>query len=413
MKITFFPVGNGDTTLINLGDAGQRDDGKDTVVMTDFYHSENDDQPVDVAAEVRRRLPIDADGRPYVDALCLSHPDKDHCQGLEAHFHLGPLVDYDDAPEEGEKKIVIREMWSSPLVFRRKDAQGGALCSDAEVWRREAKRRVAVFKESKKQKKTPPGSGDRIRLIGKDLAGDSTDKNADVPEIVVDVEESFQEIDGRSPGTVTMDVLGPLPKGEVEGDEESLGKNRSSVIIRYRLQPDPNKPERLFITGGDAEVEVWVRQWNKFRKEPMRLEYDILLVPHHCSWHVLANQDCSWSDGCREVNQDARSALSQARDLAYLIASSRPINDETSDPPCTGARDEYEQIAEDVGGVFLCTGQYPPGAKEQEPLVIEISGDGPDLLDESGGGGGAALGAGLATRKNPRVTEPGGSDTFG
>ncbi len=412
MKITFFPVGNGDTTLINLGDAGQREDGRDTVILTDFYYSENGDQPIDVPSEVRERLPIDEANRPYVDAFCLSHPDLDHCSGLEAHFHLGPLADYEDEPEEGDKKIVIREMWSSPRVFRRKDAQGGSLCSDAKAWRKEAKRRVALFRESKEQMMDPPISGDRIRLIGKDLADDGTDKNADVPEIVVDIEGCFREIDGHTPGTVTMEVLGPLPKGEVEGDEESLSKNRSSVIISYHLQPDPNKYETLFLTGGDAEVEVWVRQWEKFRNTPARLEYDILLVPHHCSWHVLANQDCSWSDGCTEVNQDARSALSQARGGAYLISSSKPINDKTSDPPCTGARDEYKQIADGVGGEFFCTGEYPQGATEQEPIVIEISSDGPpDLLDE--GAGGAALGAGLATRKNPRVTEPGGSDTFG
>ena len=43
---------------------------------------EDDDYTTDVAALLKERLQRDAEGRLYVDAFLLTHPDKDHCSGL-------------------------------------------------------------------------------------------------------------------------------------------------------------------------------------------------------------------------------------------------------------------------------------------------------------------------------------------
>jgi hypothetical protein len=69
-----------------------------------------------------------------------------------------------------------------------------------------------------------------------------------------------------------------------------------------------------------------------------------LQTPHHCSWHSLSYD--SWSElrEDAEVSQDARSALSQIRDKGKIVASSAPIKDDDCDPPCWGAKREYEDI---------------------------------------------------------------------
>jgi len=75
--ITLFPVGNGDMTLIALGDTAQ------TKILIDCNirgsADDPDDPTRDVAADLRRRLRRDPRGRPYVDAFLLSHPDQDQC----------------------------------------------------------------------------------------------------------------------------------------------------------------------------------------------------------------------------------------------------------------------------------------------------------------------------------------------
>ena len=108
-QLSFFPVGNGDMTLVQT-EGGNR-------ILIDMNIRSADDDPdddtPDVAAKLRDKLVRDAAGRLYVDVLLLSHPDEDHCRGLRRHFHLGP-------PDEWSKsadKIVIREIWSSPMVF--------------------------------------------------------------------------------------------------------------------------------------------------------------------------------------------------------------------------------------------------------------------------------------------------------
>jgi Cft2 family RNA processing exonuclease len=114
--ITFFPVDNGDMTLIKLSDG--------TTILIDINLRESaedeEDPSFDAVKGLRDRLGNDNDGRPYVDAFLLTHPDQDHCRGLRKHFHLGPLSNYNFSPPEGEElKIVMRELWSSPMIFRR------------------------------------------------------------------------------------------------------------------------------------------------------------------------------------------------------------------------------------------------------------------------------------------------------
>jgi hypothetical protein len=159
-KISFFPVDNGDMTLLVF------ESGRRVVVDVNIRQAaddDDDDETPDVASMLRDRLKRDSQGRLYVDAFLLSHPDEDHCRGLDRHFHLGPT----DTWKKAEDKIIIREMWSSPIVFRRKDRIGETICPDAEAWRKEARRRVNLYKAS--QSKSNINDGDRVLILGEDI----------------------------------------------------------------------------------------------------------------------------------------------------------------------------------------------------------------------------------------------------
>jgi hypothetical protein len=79
-----------------------------------------------------------------------------------------------------------------------------------------------------------------------------------------------------------------------------------------------------------------------------------------------------------EVCEEARSALSQARDGAMIVASSKAIKDDGSDPPCIRAKREYVAIAGDVDGTFKCVGEHP-SEKSPDLMEFEIGRDGPRL----------------------------------
>jgi Cft2 family RNA processing exonuclease len=86
--VTYFPVDNGDMTLIALADTA----GTKVLIDCNIRDAADDpeDDTRDVAKGLRARLKRDSKKRPYVDAFLLSHPDQDHCRGLEKHFYLGP-----------------------------------------------------------------------------------------------------------------------------------------------------------------------------------------------------------------------------------------------------------------------------------------------------------------------------------
>lgn len=386
-KITFFPVGNGDMTLLTLGD--------ETIILIDINirNAADDDQDdaCDVATELRKRIRKDLNGRPYVNAFLLSHPDEDHCNGLQNHFHLGPLNEYNDEPAEGEDlKIVIRELWSSPMVFRRA-SKNHSLCPDAIAFQREAKRRIKTYKDKEGK---DIDEGDRIKIIGEDENG----KTDGLEDILIKVDESFTTINGKHNDYVNIYVLGPLPKQEIEEDEDKLAKNHSSVILQISLaSSNGHQNACLFLTGGDAEVAIWDALWNKHKDDISHLKYDLLLSPHHCSWHVLSYDSWSEADDPK-ADPNAKAALSQTVEGAFIVSSSVAIKDDTADPPCVGAKREYISIVGDDKERFFCTGEYP-NEKNNEPLEFTVTDEGPQPPAKKKGPFIAS--AGIATSREP------------
>jgi hypothetical protein len=360
-KLTFFPVDNGDMTLIIL------ESGRKILIDVNIRAAADDpdDDTSDVGTMLRDRLVRDGNGRLFVDAFLLSHPDKDHCTGLKNHFHLGPLSEWSKTAD----KIVIREIWSSPMVFRRA-SKNHVLCDDALAFCSEARRRVKKYRDTSGL----VTDGDRILILGEDENG----KTDDLGAILVKVDELFNRVNGQADATMTTRLLAPHPKSDDETLEEKRSKNQSSTILNFSLAGGGNDDAARFLTGGDAEVVIWERLWDRHSERPDWLTYDILQVPHHCSWHSLSYD--SWSEKGEKaiLCEDARSALGQARPGAIIVASSKPIKDDDNDPPCIRAKREYESIADEVDGVFKCVCEHPT-EKNPDTLEIEISGNGPKL----------------------------------
>ncbi len=358
-KITFYPVCNGDMTLLEL-ESGRR-------ILIDVNiraaADDPDDDTPDVAKMLRDRLKRDGEGRLYVDAFLLSHPDEDHSRGLKKHFHFGPPEDWSKITD----KIFVREIWSSPMVFRRA-ARNHVLCDDAAAFSSEARRRVKRFRDSF----GIVSEGDRILILGEDEDG----KTDDLTAILIKVDQVFSSVNGQYDSSISARLLAPQPKGN-EDEEEVRSKNHCSTILNFSLAGDSQADVARFLTGGDAEVAIWERLWQRHSARPDWLSYDILQTPHHCSWHSLSYDSWSEKGEDAEVSEEARSALSQTRKGAVLVASSKSIKDDDNDPPCIRAKREYEQIAKDAGGSLKCVGE-----PERNPDIVEfeIGQYGPRLL---------------------------------
>lgn len=381
-SISFFPVGNGDMTLITT-DSGQR-------VLIDINiraKPDTDDEPCpDVLRELKDRLDGDEESGYAVDAMLLSHPDQDHCRGFRDHFYLGPADKW--SPESG--KIFVRELWSSPMVFRRASKQN-VLCDDAKAFNAEARRRVRRYLAARDAGQSV-AEGDRILILGEDEDG----KTDDLHSILVPVGELVERINRHLDSSLSARLLGPLPSEDAD-DDEKLSKNNSSTILRFSLFGGGLPGKCRFLTGGDARVEIWERLWDEYGGNRSDwLSYDILLAPHHCSWHTLSHDSWSGSGGKARASEDALRALSQTRSGANIVASSKPIKDDEDDPPCVGAKSEYEKITRESDGRFRCVGEEP---SEHAPAVMEfeISASG-WRVKTAAGTSAAIIGTGFARR---------------
>ncbi len=76
--VTFWPVGNGDSTTISISEQVK--------IQIDLHHmvaaEDDDEEYYPVVDHLTEGLPK-IDGTPYLSVFALTHPDKDHIQGFD------------------------------------------------------------------------------------------------------------------------------------------------------------------------------------------------------------------------------------------------------------------------------------------------------------------------------------------
>lgn len=352
-KIIFYPVGNGDTSQIVLAN-GRR-------LLFDYRHQkqgEDDDCPnIDLHKRLNEEL-AEA-GQDYFDVVAFTHGDKDHIAHSTEFFELRHSEKY-----QGEGRVRIAELWV-PAAMILDIATNDQQSEEFVIWRQEARHRL---KE---------GEGIQVFSKPEKLCKWLEDNDLTLESRIHLITDAGQLAKGFTLGTDEVELFchSPFIKHCDEGDDL---RNEAALIFQVRFEIEGLRFN--YIAIGDSKYEVLedIVNISQYHENDDRLDWDLLNIPHHCSYLALSPEK-----GEKETvpTEKVAEMLMHGQPDAYMVGSSKPIVDNAEayaqeQPPHIQAKHAYVKKLQEVGGRKLLVTMEEPNSTKPEPLVFEISGKG-------------------------------------
>ncbi len=379
--LKFYPVDNGDNSLITLSDK--------TTILIDCKIREGEETDAGnkifpVKDDLIESIQKNDDDAPFVDLFILTHPDEDHCLGFKKNFfHEKSPDNYDDDNKENED-IIINELWCTTMLFN------GATNNDAKELKKEAERRRKLWEQDKSEKND---DGNRIRMIGYD--GD--EKFDNIPASVPGDTITLKDINGNTTENFEFFVHSPFKKSLVDATSEE-NKNFSSIAMQARFKINKTNSDWacFFLFGGDADHNIWKEILNKSKNKNNKdkLQWDIFLSPHHCSWTFFNNVPYDDKEENKTPKDSSLNILDYKEGAGKIIASCKVVRSSDKNPPHAAAKKQYQQKL-DSNSDFIELAKEPK-EKEPKPYVLEVTPSGPVKEEEKEGSSTVAIGGSSA-----------------
>ena len=345
--ISFFPVGNADTCLLTT-DNGQQ-------LLFDFAAPKNqggEDRRIELDKELKDRLA--RSGRDYYDVVSFSHLDKDHFAGSSEFFYFEHAKKY-----QGEGRIYINEMWVPAAAILESQWEQS---TEGRIIQAEARHRLK--------------EGKGIRVISEPKALDKwlSDNGIDAEERRDLIVSAGNLMPGFDLEKVGAEIFVHAPFSYQREDGTEVDRNAESSVFHLTLQ-DGASSVKVFLTA-DAPHEVLediVKATEKHGNID-RLEWDLMKVPHHCSYLSLGPE--KGTDETEPTEEVARLYGQYGRESGIIVSPSNAISesDETQ-PPHKQAAKYYSKIADEKDGEFRVTMEYP-SKDTPKPLKVDVKGHG-------------------------------------
>jgi beta-lactamase superfamily II metal-dependent hydrolase len=358
--VTFFPLGNADSYRIDL-ENGRK-------ILVDYANVANPDDKSDLRVNLASVLRADlkASNRASFDVVAFTHADEDHVTGADEFFYLNHAAKY-----QSDERIKINELWvpASMILESNLDDAARALRQEARHRLKEGKG-IRVFSR-------PDALKDWLKAEGLDLDQRRhliTDAGKTVPGFTLDT-------DG-----VEFFVHSPFAK-RVDADVED--RNGCSLVFQAKFVSGGQTTTMLM--SADTPWDVWVDIVNvtKYHKNEERLGWDIMKLPHHCSYLSLSDEK---GEDITEPVDEVKWLMDKGGDGCVVVSPSKPIpsDDEDVQPPHRQAANYYKDLVAQKDGEFIVTMEYPT-KKSPAPLVIEIGASGAKPKKNALVGGAAAV----------------------
>lgn len=347
----FWPVGTGDSTTLVISEEHVMQ-----IDLHDMAKADSDSSPErPVVDELAASLPL-RDGRPYLAVFALTHADTDHCLGF------ADLLE----------KVTIGELWATPRLWREYlDGAEDDLCEDARAFQEEAERRVAAVLADVADGKEP-ASGDRIIVFGYDTDHDKHAYNELPPEFKSGPGKSVTALDGVD----YSDVFEAFIHAPFAADA-AAARNETSLAMQVTLRDESGVDGKLLLFGDLAHDTIMkIMSYSEEHERAEKVEWDLLLAPHHCSKKVMYLKSV---DGSEQLLDDVLDKfVEHQREGAVVVSSSHIVPESDSDganPPHKMAADRYREIVDE----FLVTMEWLD-VNEPSPIVFGVSASGAGIV---------------------------------
>lgn len=339
-SVTFYPLGNADTTLVQLNNAT-------TSILFDYANVRCADDPSDKRCDLPVELNKVATGDTF-DVVCFTHLDNDHVQGASSYFYLDHSSTY-----QGTDRKKIGQLWvPASAIIENKSSCG----PDAQIIQSEARYRlrkgknILIFSKPKKLKEWCAKNGIDFDAIS---------------HLIVDA--------GKVVPSISLDHHGAefFVHSPFYDESETIDRNDSAVVVQCTF--DNLKSSKLLL-GSDISYAVWedIIKVTNLKGNSSRLEWDLFHVSHHCSYKSLAAEK-----GKTKTDPSERIrwlfSYPQARTKPTIVSPSKRIPTEFGpahgeQPPHKQAYNFYDQ---DADGQVKVTMDYPSASKPK-PMKFEI-----------------------------------------
>lgn len=342
-NITFYPLGNADTTLIELGS------GK--TILWDYANmrdpEDKSDKRIDLLSALNEKV------GDYYDVVCFTHADNDHINGFSNYFYLDHAKKY-----QSEGRKVIRELWVPAAILLDTTLEDEAKILKAEARHRlKEKKNILVFSKPKKMK---------------DWCDQQEDISYDeVKHLFVDAGTLVPGFSKSSNGAEFF-VHSPFAS-----EQKEINRNDGAIIVQVMFD---DKCSSKLILGSDGTHELWndIVEVTKHFKNEDRLEWDLFHISHHSSYKSVGPE--KGKDKTTPTEQIKWLFETQGHKRCRMVSPSKPIprkgtdSDKDPQPPHRQAANYYKEVANEKHGMFIVTMEHP-NEISPKPIDFEINQD--------------------------------------
>jgi len=347
-RIQFYPLGNADTLRLDLADGRK--------ILVDYAamrNGEDNDKRCDLPEELRRDLK--RAGRDYYNAVCITHTDTDHCKGFGDFFWLEHAAKY-----QGDGRIKINELWVPAAAILEDNLE-----NDARLVRSEARHRLRE------------GKGIRVFSRPERLKKWIEDEGLDFESRKHLIVDAGKLVPGyRKDGPEKVEFFVHCPFGWRQDENTVIERNEDSIVMHATFVESGRESRLLMASDVNHETISAIVQITRKHGNDDRLLWDIIKLPHHCSYLALGPE--RGVDETTPVADVKWLFEDQREEGSILVSSSCPIPakgseaDESVQPPHRQAANYHRRISNLRDGEFVVTMEQPSKANPQ-PFAYNVT----------------------------------------